>query len=92
MNVFLDYREKYYGLKAAGEKNALHGYLDAKDETNIRKKLDGYKSWLAANKSGSLIGSVSVWTQGIFSTIGHFFNRLLSFLASLSGRLRVLFG
>jgi hypothetical protein len=58
MNVFLDYREKYYGLKAADEKSTLQRYLDAKDEANIKKKLQKYKDWWSANKSGSLIEKI----------------------------------
>lgn len=54
MFVFLDYREKYYGLTAKDEKIALVGYLSAKDETSIKSKLTGYKNWWNVNKSKSI--------------------------------------
>ena len=50
MNVFLDYREKYYGQKAADEKNLLAGYLASNNGTGIKAKLDEYKKWWAVNK------------------------------------------
>lgn len=92
MNVFLDYREKYYGLKAEDEKNTLQGYLDANDETNIRKKLQEYKDWWSANKSGSLIGILSIYTHKIYNHVSHFFRKLFTFLTSLLERLLAIFG
>lgn len=50
MNIFLDYREKYYGMKAADEKNLLAGYLNTNNGTGIKSKLDEYKKWWAVNK------------------------------------------
>ena len=50
MNVFLDYREKYYGIKAADEKNLLAGYLNTSNGTGIKAKLDEYKKWWTVNK------------------------------------------
>ena len=50
MNVFLDYREKYYGLKAADEKNLLAGYLNSNNGTGIKAKLVEYKNWWTVNK------------------------------------------
>ncbi len=53
MNVFLDYREKYYGLKAADEKNLLAGYLIQNNGTAIKAKLKEYKDWWALNKDNA---------------------------------------
>ncbi len=54
VNVFLDYREKYFGIKAADEKNLIGGYLNANDLANIQTKLAEYKTWWTANKTGSI--------------------------------------
>ncbi len=50
MNVFLDYREKYYGIKASDEKQVLWGYLQANNGTAIKNKLTEYKDWWEENK------------------------------------------
>ena len=50
MIVFLDYREKYYGVSANDEKQALWVALSRKDNTSIKNKLEVYKTWWAANK------------------------------------------
>ena len=92
MNVFLDYREKYYGMKAVDEKNTLQGYLDAKDETNIKNKLAEYKTWWSANKSGSLIGILSVYAHNTYRYISNFIKKLFSFVTSLLERLLAVFG
>jgi hypothetical protein len=54
LDVFLDYREKYYGISAAEDKQTLSGYLLAKNEKEIRKKLAEYKQWWAENKTKSI--------------------------------------
>jgi hypothetical protein len=54
MNVFLDYREKYYGLKAATEKNLLAGYLNTNNGTAIKVKLTEYKKWWTVNKEKAI--------------------------------------
>jgi len=55
MNIFLDYREKYYSLKAAAdEKNLLAGYLSTNNGTGIKTKLKEYKDWWTVNKSASI--------------------------------------
>jgi len=54
LNVFLEYREKYYGVAKSDEKSALWGYLDKKDGTSIKNKLTGYKNWWNVNKTGSI--------------------------------------
>lgn len=50
VKVFLDYREKYFGVAAANEKNLLVGYLNANNGTAIKAKLTEYKNWWAGNK------------------------------------------
>jgi hypothetical protein len=54
MVVFLDYREKYYGMSAKDEKVGLYGYLSAKDGTSIKNKLTEYKNWWNVNKARSI--------------------------------------
>jgi hypothetical protein len=54
MNIFLDYREKYYGMKAADEKNLLAGYLNTNNGTGIKTKLDEYKKWWVVNKDKAI--------------------------------------
>ncbi len=50
INIFLDYREKYYGIKAADEKNLLASYLNNNNGTGIKSKLAEYKTWWTVNK------------------------------------------
>lgn len=54
MNVFLDYREKYFGISAKDEKNLLSQYLMQNDSTDIQAKLMAYKTWWSANKEDSI--------------------------------------
>jgi len=54
MNVFLDYREKYYGIKAADEKNLLASYLSTNNGTGIKAKLTEYKNWWTLNKNKAI--------------------------------------
>ncbi len=54
MNVFLDYREKYYGIKAVDEKNLLSSYLNTNNGTGIKAKLKEYKDWWALNKDKAI--------------------------------------
>ena len=54
MNIFLDYREKYFGMKAIDEKNLLTGYLSQNNGTGIKAKLDEYKKWWAVNKGNAI--------------------------------------
>ena len=51
LEVFLDYREKYYGISAGEEKQILYGYLQALNGTEIRKKVTQYKQWCAENQT-----------------------------------------
>lgn len=54
MNIFLDYREKYYGIKATDEKNLLAGYLNSNNGTGIKAKLTEYKKWWGLNKDKAI--------------------------------------
>ncbi|GBE54828.1 MAG TPA: hypothetical protein ENG83_02105 [Nitrospirae bacterium] len=54
MNVFLDYREKYYGISATDEKKLLGEYLQANDGTAIKNKLAEYKAWWSENKDKAI--------------------------------------
>jgi len=51
MLVFLDYREKYYGVKAADEKTLLEEYLYDDKQASLIDRLTDYKTWWEANKS-----------------------------------------
>jgi len=54
LKVFLDYRERYYGVKATDEKNQLWEYLQANDGTSIKRKLKEYKDWWSNNKEKAI--------------------------------------
>jgi len=56
MNVFLDYREKYYGITAANEKNIIAGYVyhNLNDLTRIWSKLTEYKNWWTVHKNDAI--------------------------------------
>jgi hypothetical protein len=54
MNVFLNYREKYYGIKAMDDENLLGGYLNTNNDTGIQTKLAEYKTWWTANKGNAV--------------------------------------
>ncbi len=54
MGVFLDYRKKYYGRKAADENKLIVAYLSANDMKKIQVKLAEYKTWWTVHK-GDLI-------------------------------------
>ena len=54
MKVFLDYREKYYGISAKDEKNLLSSYLLQNNGTGIKNKLKEYKEWWSANKGKAI--------------------------------------
>ena len=51
LEVFLDYREKYYGMGATQEKKILYGHLQALNDKEIRNKLTEYKQWWTENKT-----------------------------------------
>jgi hypothetical protein len=54
MSVFLDYREKYYGIKAYDEKVGLLNYKSQSDLTSIKNKLTEYKNWWSTNKGNPI--------------------------------------
>lgn len=54
MTIFLNYREKYYGIQAADEKNLLIRYLETNNGTGIHAKLATYKAWWGTHKGDSL--------------------------------------
>ena len=54
MNIFLDYREKYFGIAAKAEKIMLAGYFETNNGTGIKAKLKEYKDWWTANKEKSI--------------------------------------
>jgi hypothetical protein len=54
LRTFLEYREKYYGVAGRDEQIALIGFRDAQDGTAIKNKLAEYKTWWAANRTGSI--------------------------------------
>jgi len=66
MNVFLDYRQKYYGVSSMKEKSLLAGYLSNNSETKIKDKLSEYKAWWNSNKSGSLFSRLITCLKRLF--------------------------
>jgi hypothetical protein len=54
MNIFLNYREKYYGIQAMDDKDVLAGYLRANNGTAIKAKLAEYKNWWSVNKEKAI--------------------------------------
>jgi hypothetical protein len=54
MVVFLNYREKYFGIAAKDEKIALETALFQNNISTVQAKLTEYKSWWSANKSGTI--------------------------------------
>ncbi len=54
MNVFLDYRDKYFGVGSGSEKRALSLALQAKDGGTIKAKFTEYKTWWGVNKDKSI--------------------------------------
>lgn len=51
LNVFLDYRDKYYGVPAKAEKRRLSDYKYQNNGTGIRETYKGLKTWWEANKA-----------------------------------------
>jgi hypothetical protein len=50
LNIFIQYRQKYYGVSSETDQEALLNYKQAKDLTSIQTKLTEYKTWWSANK------------------------------------------
>lgn len=54
MNIFLDYRQKYFGVNAGDDKVLLANYLNSNNSAGIKSKLTEYREWWAANKSRAI--------------------------------------
>lgn len=54
LNVFLEYREKYFGKESKFEKQLLQENLDTNNQTDIKKKLSEYNKWWRENKGESI--------------------------------------
>ncbi len=54
MNVFLDYREKYFGISAKNEKTTLEAALYQNNLAAVQAKLTEYKTWWTAHKGDSI--------------------------------------
>jgi hypothetical protein len=54
MGVFLEYREKYYGISGEEEKVRLSEFLREQNGTEIKNRLDALKSWWADNKGNGI--------------------------------------
>jgi hypothetical protein len=50
MNIFLNYRQKYFSIKAEDEKNLLAGYFTSNNAAGFKAKLAEYKDWWETNK------------------------------------------
>ncbi len=55
LRTFLDYREKYFGVDAFDEKEALSEFLFSKNGTGIKNKLTEYKAWWEVNKNKAIV-------------------------------------
>jgi hypothetical protein len=53
MKVFLNYRQKYFDVKAEADLKLLFGYQQNKDIAAIQTKLSEYKGWWSKNKAKS---------------------------------------
>ncbi|MEW6419947.1 MAG: hypothetical protein AB1480_17840 [Nitrospirota bacterium] len=54
LNVFLEYRERYFDKESKFEKKLLQEHLDANNQTDIKKKLSEYNKWWRENKGESI--------------------------------------
>ena len=54
MTVFLKYRQRYYGIDATDDINALFDYSRNNDAAAIMNKLTAYKAWWTANKGNAI--------------------------------------
>jgi hypothetical protein len=54
MTVFLNYREKYFGIKAEDETILLDTYRMQNNGTGIKAKLKEYKNWWGLNKDKAI--------------------------------------
>ena len=54
LNVFLDYREKYFGVAARNEKGVIDRLLQVVNKDAIEAKLNEYYQWWNQNKDGPI--------------------------------------
>ena len=54
IGVFLNYRQKYYGVSAKDDIAAIGGYMRNDDIASIQTKLSEYKGWWSSNKARSI--------------------------------------
>ena len=54
LDVFLNYREKYYDINSSDDKSALIGWMAANNSDAIKNKLEEYKQWWIANRDNSI--------------------------------------
>ena len=54
MGVFINYRQKYFGVAAEADLKLLSGYQQNKDIASIQTKLSEYKGWWSTNKARSI--------------------------------------
>ena len=54
MEVFLNYRQKYYGISADADLEAFFGYKQNNNIASIQTKLTEYKTWWSANKTKAI--------------------------------------
>jgi len=92
MSVFLNYREKYFGIDAIDEKDFLDGYAVAKDKDKIVTKLNEYKKWWGSNKTVAISlttipfsQKVKNWWRHIIEYMRSIFKLIHRFVAGLTG-------
>ena len=51
LDVFLKYREKYYGVSAKDDRNLLHMYSSQNNAASLKEKLKEYQLWWSQNKT-----------------------------------------
>jgi len=54
LDVFLNFRGKYFGIDSSDDKGALIGWRAANNSDAIKTKLEEYKQWWIANKKSSI--------------------------------------
>jgi hypothetical protein len=54
IGVFLNYRQKYFGVSATDDLNAMSVYMQNNDLASIQKKLTEYKTWWNKHKGKSI--------------------------------------
>jgi hypothetical protein len=54
LDVFLNFRGKYYGIDSSDDKSALFGWMSANNSDAIKAKLEAYKQWWIENKDSPI--------------------------------------